>query len=95
MGFNVIRIPEKKLPFTYPPDRYVEYNDIDSHIYCKENESRYGGSGGFHPARTIAVLLGLYQNKDAEKIKKYSDILLENSIVSEKEILFLYKFISV
>lgn len=92
MGFDVIKISESQLPFTYQKGRVVDFGDIDTKIYCKDNPSRYGGEGGFHPARCISVLLGLLHNKDVSQLEYYSKILLDESLLNYGEILFQYKF---
>lgn len=94
MGYNVIKIPEKKLPYNYYKT-IVAQNEVSNFIYytpsliLKIDDKQ---QKGFHPARLIALMLQWLSVNDFESIEKYKKILFENSIVNENEILFLYKF---
>lgn len=93
MGFPLIKIPENELPLTYRDGWLITYGiNIDEHIYCKENELKYGGKGGLHPGRLLGVLIRLFYDKNEVLLEKYEKLLLDNGVDSDNRIMFPYNF---
>jgi hypothetical protein len=96
MGFDVKNIALKKvkeyhLPYNYY-ERKFDDSDVENFIYYSFFDKYINPDKGFHPARLLALMLRWLANNETDKIKKYEKLLFENSLITDNELLFLYKF---